>query len=60
MVIKINRQAFSEGTKTEVTAYEIGEQLSGNYIFVFEYSTILLLVALVGSMIIATQKNNGS
>lgn len=60
MVIKINRQAFSEGTRTEVTAYEIGEQLSGNYIFVFEYSTILLLVALVGSMIVATQKNNAS
>ena len=60
MVIKINRQTFTEGIKTEVTAYEIGQQLSGNYIFVFEYSTILLLVALVGAMIIATQKNNAS
>ena len=58
MVIKIKQQKFSLSTTVEVSTQDIGQQLAGPYLFVFEYSTILLLVALVGSMIVATQKQN--
>ena len=58
MVIKIKHQKFALYTTGEVSTQDIGQQLAGSYLFVFEYSTILLLVALVGSMIVATQKQN--
>jgi NADH-quinone oxidoreductase subunit J len=60
LLVKIFNAPLKPFLPAATSVQEIGHQLADNYIFVFEYSTILLLVALIGSMLISTQKNKAS